>query len=996
MPLVNKKRIEKNKLVPEKMVELIGLLKNEPFVKGDKGDKGEDGKDGLNGLNGKDGAQGPAGRDGKNGLDGKNGKDGQKGEKGDKGEDGKSAEVDAKDLIKLINSQKGGIVFSALSQEVKDWINERIPKNMIGAPRIKMLNNGTEMPTPLGSLNIKGSGYTLTNTGQDYTLELLGSGISSVITNASMIGDGTSLSPLGLNLDHENTWNVGQVFNDPDIVKTPIAPASSNISFVLDPSGFLASGTYYQFYIYSYWYTGSTYAYDPIGIFTANTDPNDAQNYNLDISWSAGTDSNGYLIYNFINGDWIDLGNTTSVTITPSTAWNGGGSFPTLSPNSLSEPGHPLWANKTQDWGTTDFNVMAMGLSGSNHLQLRWLYFGGTGAGALRFESDDGLLRTINANIYAENISVTNTLNGGNISGYIYPTTFGATHIAYGASGGYITGGSMFTFDQSTTRMLLSNAGITPRSQLHMNYSTATAVNIQFTNSSTGTAAGDGTLVGITSTGVFEINQRENLAINIYTLGTLRATYAASASPRYTVFGGIEAQYNAIANTSTDGLFVSNLTSATAGVPIQRPGRIRMSGYVWDTGVAATRFQDWIIDPVYTSGNPGSQVIAFGSQYNAGGYTYHMNLSSTGRLHIGNGVVVGSANLHVTSASAEIARIQRTSSNNAAFGFVNSSGSMFVGLVSGGNAISIGSTADVTADTRFAVTSAGAIYSAITNGYLSVGTTGRLGGGFGKMNLAGTDNSTNSPVFVIQNTSDTSTGKNGGIWGKTRMTSRYLQTIQNLGFNDNSFGNPGVIQWTAWEYSDNTYATLATPTEFTGWSYQYYNGSTYVNLLRIHTSGVFVGSPSTSTTPATVFQVNNRTIAAGSPGTLATITIGRAINSGVSYPQAASFNLGTYSTNSVSNGYGPDTRLDLALKSTSTDSYTTDVNVMTWLDTGAVGVGETAPGAFIDIKASTTSLPHLRLRSGSAPTTPNDGDIWFDGTDIKMRVAGVTKTFTLV
>lgn len=38
----------------------------------------------------------------------------------------------------------------------------------------------------------------------------------------------------------------------------------------------------------------------------------------------------------------------------------------------------------------------------------------------------------------------------------------------------------------------------------------------------------------------------------------------------------------------------------------------------------------------------------------------------------------------------------------------------------------------------------------------------------------------------------------------------------------------------------------------------------------------------------------------------------------------------------------------------------------------------------------------LRIRSGTAPTTPNDGDIWFDGTDIKMRIGGVTKTFTLV
>lgn len=52
--------------------------------------------------------------------------------------------------------------------------------------------------------------------------------------------------------------------------------------------------------------------------------------------------------------------------------------------------------------------------------------------------------------------------------------------------------------------------------------------------------------------------------------------------------------------------------------------------------------------------------------------------------------------------------------------------------------------------------------------------------------------------------------------------------------------------------------------------------------------------------------------------------------------------------------------------------------------------------ALVDLDASTTSYASLRIRSGVAPTTPNDGDIWFDGTDIKMRIGGVTKTFTLI
>lgn len=48
------------------------------------------------------------------------------------------------------------------------------------------------------------------------------------------------------------------------------------------------------------------------------------------------------------------------------------------------------------------------------------------------------------------------------------------------------------------------------------------------------------------------------------------------------------------------------------------------------------------------------------------------------------------------------------------------------------------------------------------------------------------------------------------------------------------------------------------------------------------------------------------------------------------------------------------------------------------------------------LSASTTSRASLNIISGTAPTTPNDGDLWFDGIDLKMRIGGVTKTFTLV
>jgi hypothetical protein len=46
--------------------------------------------------------------------------------------------------------------------------------------------------------------------------------------------------------------------------------------------------------------------------------------------------------------------------------------------------------------------------------------------------------------------------------------------------------------------------------------------------------------------------------------------------------------------------------------------------------------------------------------------------------------------------------------------------------------------------------------------------------------------------------------------------------------------------------------------------------------------------------------------------------------------------------------------------------------------------------------AGTTASSQINLASSTAPTSPNNGDIWFDGTNLFMRIGGVTKTFTLL
>lgn len=59
---------------------------------------------------------------------------------------------------------------------------------------------------------------------------------------------------------------------------------------------------------------------------------------------------------------------------------------------------------------------------------------------------------------------------------------------------------------------------------------------------------------------------------------------------------------------------------------------------------------------------------------------------------------------------------------------------------------------------------------------------------------------------------------------------------------------------------------------------------------------------------------------------------------------------------------------------------------------GAISAGHSNTAtAFADLAASTTSRASLRIRSGTAPTTPNVGDVYQDGTHVYMYLAGAWK-----
>lgn len=61
------------------------------------------------------------------------------------------------------------------------------------------------------------------------------------------------------------------------------------------------------------------------------------------------------------------------------------------------------------------------------------------------------------------------------------------------------------------------------------------------------------------------------------------------------------------------------------------------------------------------------------------------------------------------------------------------------------------------------------------------------------------------------------------------------------------------------------------------------------------------------------------------------------------------------------------------------------------LDTGGkLGLKTASPTAWLHTPASTTAAASIRIPSGTAPTSPNAGDLWFDGTNLKFRDSGGT------
>ena len=125
------------------------------------------------------------------------------------------------------------------------------------------------------------------------------------------------------------------------------------------------------------------------------------------------------------------------------------------------------------------------------------------------------------------------------------------------------------------------------------------------------------------------------------------------------------------------------------------------------------------------------------------------------------------------------------------------------------------------------------------------------------------------------------------------------------------------------------------------------------------------------TTAAAAFTANKlRAIAIASP------TLGS--GSSVTTNYGVQIGSASFACTSTTN-YG----LNIASVTGGTNNYAIYTN------TGLVQFGDT-----VITTAPSTARAGLRLPSGSAPTTPTAGDLWYDGTNLKFRDGGTTRTLS--
>jgi hypothetical protein len=145
--------------------------------------------------------------------------------------------------------------------------------------------------------------------------------------------------------------------------------------------------------------------------------------------------------------------------------------------------------------------------------------------------------------------------------------------------------------------------------------------------------------------------------------------------------------------------------------------------------------------------------------------------------------------------------------------------------------------------------------------------------------------------------------------------------------------------------------------------------------------GLNAGSAPTTAPVVSMFAAE----ATGSVGAQPILEIRRNNNTGVSYPQMAAFKLGRYQ---APTSFSPDTRLDIALKSSMSGATTANIDVLSLQADGRVGIGTTVPAALLDIKGTGGMDSAVIVPRDTAANRPAglNGMIRYNSTSQKFEV----------
>jgi hypothetical protein len=166
--------------------------------------------------------------------------------------------------------------------------------------------------------------------------------------------------------------------------------------------------------------------------------------------------------------------------------------------------------------------------------------------------------------------------------------------------------------------------------------------------------------------------------------------------------------------------------------------------------------------------------------------------------------------------------------------------------------------------------------------------------------------------------------------------------------------------------------------------------TTFSNTLTVTGTSTFTGAVLVGTTSyTTTLSVGNNTSSTGT-------TTPANINLGFSYGTNAAGNAGNLKVILYpgGNGIGIDSLSQIEYQSGAGISQAFYTNGGTLALTLDASQNATFAGKVIHA-ASTTGKASANIPSGTGPTSPVDGDMWYDGTNVKFRVGGTTKTFTL-